>query len=334
MKLTELKCPTCGAKLVPESVNAKIIMCSYCGTVVYLEEERKVVYVDGVSQKERGETELALISLHSANYQDAKVKFEQAISNNVGNNVAWFGKAAADVHLGRLGESQLAFKKAISLGSPAEMVISWGNYLMDTARYYQYSMYSRANAYRGNPAASPNEINRLYQLSQEYGKYRDVINGEMYAYLLSTAKSNTIDENILGYVLQLSLNQKDYANAYALADKLLSREPASKVGLYYKGVAALYLGQPEVSISSLTPLLESLPNNYNVYIYLAYAYYRAGNRDYALDLLLTACGRYGNRAVFDALSSLYKEWYKDDKRGAKSWKSSRKKDIKRYRVQL
>lgn len=333
MQLKQLKCPNCGANLVPKSPSDKIIMCDYCGTVVYIEEEeKKVVYVDEVSQKERGETELALISLRSRNYQDAKRKFEEAISNNLRNNVAWLGKAAADLNLGNLNESILAFKKAIELGTPPDTVISWGNYLIATAAYYESTYYAYARApervYDGNSE-------RYRQYAMAYGNYRKVIQEGMYQFLLQyTSKEKVDDGQLLGYTMQLAMNNGDYDNMYALAEKILAKNPDSQMGRYYKGVAALYLGNPQEAVDLLYPLLQDMPNNYNVYVFLGYAYSRLGHYEYACDLLLNGYIRLRNTAVSNALVNVYSEWYNKDSWGAKNWRHARKRDLKAWGINL
>ena len=328
MRLKELKCPTCGANLVPKSPQDKIIMCEYCGTVVYLEEDTKIFYVGDISQKERGETELAMIALKSGNYKDAKVKFEQAISNNVNNNVAWLGKAASDLHLGNLNESKMAFEKTISLGSPPEMIISWGNYLIETANYYERSIYAEFDDLISRSMLTPAQKQRYYAYFNSYITYKESIIGMVYSYLLNLSYEDRLNEDLIGYVLQLSFNLNDYQNMYSLSTKILEKNPSSTVARYYKGVAALYLGKYNETIDLLYPLIQEMPNNYNVYVFLAYGYARIGHYEYASDLLLHAYARLHNTTIANALHTVYGEWYNKDKSSAKRWRSTHKKEIK------
>ncbi len=334
MRLKQLKCPNCGANLVPKSPSDRIIMCDYCGTVVYIEEdEKKVVYVGDVSQKERGETELALISLRSGNYEDAKRKFEEAISNNLRNNVAWLGKAAADLHLGNLNESALAFLKAIELGTPPETIIAWANYLIATAAYYESRYYSISRSpdqiYLGN-------AERYRDYAMNYGRYRRDMQSGLYNFIRSylEKQGETKDEQLLGYALQLAMNNGDYENMYEFAERILSRDPESKMGRYYKGVAALYLGRPQEAADLLYPLLQEMPSNYNVYVFLGYAYSRLGHYEYACDLLLGGYTRLRNTAISSALVNTFGEWHNRDPVGARNWRHVRRKELKAWGINL
>ncbi len=273
MQLKKLKCPTCGANLVPKSMGDKVIMCSYCGTVVYLEEETKVIYAGDISQKERGETELALIALRSRNFEDAKRKFEEAISNNLRNSVAWLGKAAADINLKNTSESLLAFEKAVEYGAHPEMIITWGNYLISVASYYKSQYIAYANS---GEAASYGLNDRYWQYAALFRDYRNKVLQVMYGYLSDKVREGDVDSHVIEYSLQLSLSIKDYSGMYDLARKLLSKEPGNQVGEFYRGVALLYMGRYDEAIAALHPLMQSMPNNYNVFVYLAYAYSRSG----------------------------------------------------------
>ncbi len=325
MQLKQLKCPTCGANLVPKSPQDKIIMCEYCGTVVYIEEETKVVYLKEVTEKERGETELALISLRSGNYEDAKIKFEQGISNNIKNNVAWLGKAAADLHVGNMNESFLAFKKSMELGSPPSMIISWGNYLMSTASYYHYRYFSYASSldqvYR-------EQKNLYFNYAEAYREYMLEVRKALYEFLISYLQNNSEDTHIMEYALQLAHGMGDYGTMYNLADQLISRESESVIGRYYRGVAALYLGKANEAMDLLYPLLNVMPNNYNIYVYLAYTYAKLGNYEYACETLLSGYARLRNPTIQSTLIKIHGDWLAVDRKAARGWRSSRKKDLK------
>ena len=327
VQLKELKCPTCGANLVPKSPDDRIIMCEYCGTVVYIEEEKKVVYVNGVSDKDRGETELALISLKAGNYKDAKRKFEDAISNNINNNVAWLGKAAADLHLGNFEESILAFQKTIELGSNTEMVISWGNYLISVAAYYQNLYYSYATSM--DPIYIT-ERDRYVEYSNKFNEYLLEIRKVIYEHLIEHVGEG---KQVIEYALQLSYGLRDYGKMYELSEKLLAIEPNSKIGRYYRGISALYLRRYNEAVSNLYPLLGEMQNNYNVYIFLAYASARNGREDYACDILLSGYGRLRNPNILNALREIYNEWVHSDKKSAKKWRNSRKIELKNLGVE-
>ena len=331
MQLKELRCPNCGARLVPKSPQDKIVVCDYCGTVVYLEEENKVVYVEGVSQKDRGETELALMALRAGNFKDAKLKFETAISNNVNNNVAWVGKASADLHLGNLDEAIMAFKKVIELNSDMDMVITWGNYLLSTANYYANKYYNIAS----DPVVkSTGQSNNYYRASEAYQQFALIIQNEIFWYYMEKLENDELNESLLTYGLQLAFINKKFEQLDKIADKVLSKDPKNISGRYYKGVAQLYLKNYNATIEYLQPLINENPQNYNIYIYLAYAYSRMGNYQYACDLLLYIYGSNQHPHIANALSSIYGEWLGVDRSGAKKWRNSHKRDLKAVHLNL
>ena len=325
MQLKELKCPNCGARLVPKSQDDKIVVCDYCGTVVYLEEEKKVIYVEGVSQKDRGETELALMALRGGNFKDAKFKFESAISDNVNNNVAWVGKASADLHLGNLNEATMAFQKVMELNSDIEMVITWGNYLISTANYYANRYYNMAS----DPMViSTGQSDGYYRASKAYQDFAFFIRDEIFRYYMRKLVNDELNKSLLIYGLQLAFVNKKYGELNMIADKILSKDPGNISGRYYKGVAQLYLGNYNATIEYLQPLTKEIPQNYNVYIYLAYGYARIGNYQYACDLLMYIYRYYQHPHIASALSSIYGDWLGVDRYGAKNWRNSRKRDLK------
>jgi len=331
MQVKKLECPTCGAPLVPKSPNDKVVMCEYCGTVVYLQDETKVVYVEGVSQKDRGETELAMISLNAENYESAKVKFEAAIANNVKNNVAWLGKASADLHLGNLKESLMAFKKVIDLNSELGMVISWGNYLIDTANFYS-GKYEKQGEEEYKRSMNAKKRNEYMVISKRYKDYARAIVNAIYSYYLKKLDESELGEDMLQYGLHLSLIHQDYANMYKISKVIMSKNSQDLSGPYYRGLSSLYLGNYNEAVAMLQPLLQRTPNNYNVYIYLAYAYERLWQYRYACDLLVSGYGYTGNKKVLESLKSIYKDWIKTDKRSAKMWKVERKQELKKLHI--
>ncbi len=331
MHLKELKCPNCGAHLVPKSPQDKVVVCDYCGTVVYLEEEKKIIYVEGVSQKDRGETELALMALRAGNYKDAKLKFEAAISNNVNNNVAWVGKAAADLHLGNLNEATMAFQKVIELNSDMDMVITWGNYLVSTANYYANKYYNIA----ADPIVrSSGQSDGYYRASKIYRDFAVFIRDEIFKCYINKFENGELNESLLIYGLQLAFVNNKYSELDLIADKVLSNDPNNISGRYYKGVAQLYLGNYNSTIEYLQPLTKEMPQNYNVYIYLAYAYSRMGNYQYACDLLLYIYGYNQHSHIANSLSNIYGEWLRADRAGAKNWRSMHKRELKTLHLNL
>ena len=44
MKIVDLKCPSCGGKLVPVEGNSKIVTCEYCNSQFVLEEDQVINY--------------------------------------------------------------------------------------------------------------------------------------------------------------------------------------------------------------------------------------------------------------------------------------------------
>ena len=42
MKITNLKCPSCGGKLEPMNNNPKIVVCEYCSSQYMLEEDQTI----------------------------------------------------------------------------------------------------------------------------------------------------------------------------------------------------------------------------------------------------------------------------------------------------
>ena len=331
MQVKKLVCPTCGAPLSPKSPKDKVVMCEYCGTVVYLQDEPKMVYVEGVSQKDRGETELAMISLNAENYESAKIKFEAAIANNVKNNVAWLGKASADLHLDNLKESLMAFQKVIELNSELGMVISWGNYLIDTANFYSKKYEKQGKEVYGRNLDTKKR-NEYMVISKRYKDYAKDIMNTFYTYYLRKLEEPKIDEDMLQYGFHLSLIHQDYATMYKISKIIMGKNSQDISGPYYRGISSLYLGNYNEAVAMLQPLLQRTPNNYNVYIYLAYAYERLWQYRYACDSLVSGYSYTGNKRVLYSLKTIYKDWVKTDKRSAKMWKVERKQDLKRLHI--
>ncbi len=332
MRVKELRCPSCGARLEPESADAKVVVCEYCGNVVYLEDESRVIYGAGISEKERGETELALISLKSGNYADAKVKFEKAIADNVRNNVAWLGKAASDLYEGNLNESVMAFKKAIELGTHEDTVMGWGNYLIRSARYLRGDIESRireiyvVDLYSG-------EYRRLYSLMQELSAYEHELSAILYRYISSAALKNR-DTEMLAYSAGMAFSAGDYSTAYSVADSLLSIAPDSKIGAFYKGASALYLGRYAEAQSILMRLHDAMGKNPNLYVYLGYAYMKQAHYANACEELMYGYSLLRAPSIFQALERVYGEWLALNKKDAKKWRSANKKKLKSLGLEL
>ncbi len=259
------------------------------------------------------------------------MKFEAAIANNVKNNVAWLGKASADLHLGNLKESLMAFKKVMELNSELGMVISWGNYLIDTANFYsgKYEKEGEEDYKRNMNAKRRNEY---MMTSKRYKDYATDIINAIYTYYLKKLNKSELDEDMLQYGLHLSLLHQDYGTMYKISQIIMSKNPQDISGPYYRGVSSLYLGNYNETVAMLQPLLQRTPNNYNVYIYLAYAYERLWQYRYACDLLVSGYGYTGNKNVLDSLKIIYKDWLNVDKRSAKMWKVERKQELKRLRI--
>ena len=63
MKLQAIKCPNCNAEITADLTNKKQVFCTYCGTAIYIDDEKKeVVYTKRIEKY-----------VHKRNTDDAKV---------------------------------------------------------------------------------------------------------------------------------------------------------------------------------------------------------------------------------------------------------------------